>query len=455
MRTLISDAVVVTNDDKTGVLFDGAVVLRNDRIYDVGPTAEICRRHPNCERRIDGSGKIVMPGFVSSHTHVGYTVFRGRVEDGGRDTFLTQLVPMAGVMTSAERLAIGSLTYLELLRSGVTTIVEVEEDADVFPEFVERLGVRSFIGVMVQDVEPERVLDGTFTTSPQMCRAQLAQAIGFAERWQNSTGRVKPLLMANSTMTSSPELMRALRHAADRLQIPLSIHLGIGAAESELSGRLHGLSPFAYARKLGLLGSDVLAAHCFQIAPEDMDILAESRTHIAHCPQINAVRGLIAPAQALRERGLNVTLGIDNYFGDFFEVLRSAVIVARIKQADGTVMRPDEVLQMATVNGARALGLTDIGMIRPGWKADLVLLDCDYPGLTPLLDPMPSIVYHAHLGSVDAVIVDGEVVVADGKATRVDESLLLEQAQDCAAAAWTRFIDRYGGIKAHRQGSMP
>jgi 5-methylthioadenosine/S-adenosylhomocysteine deaminase len=450
MRTLISNAVVVTNDDETGILLDGAVVIENDRIGDVGSTAEICQRHVNCERRIDGRGKIVMPGFVCTHTHVGYTVFRGRVEDGGRDTFLTQLVPMAAIISSAERLAIGSLTYLELLRSGVTTIVEVEEDADVFPEFAEQLGVRSFIGVMVQDVEPDRVLDGTFTSSPDMCRAQLAQATGFAERIQNAKGRIRPLLMANSTMTSSPELMHGLRDAADRLGIPLSIHLGIGGAESELCLRLHGKSPYAYARDLGLLAPDVLAAHCFHISAQDIDILAESQTTVAHCPQINSVRGLIAPVQALCDRGVNVTLGIDNYFADFFEVLRSAIVVARIKEADGTVMSPNTVLKMATVNGARALGLTDVGMIKPGWKADLCILDRAYPGLTPLLDPVPSIVYHAHMGSVHSVIVDGDIVVNDGKATRVDEGLLVEEAQDGAAAAWARFVDRYGSTRAHR-----
>jgi 5-methylthioadenosine/S-adenosylhomocysteine deaminase len=454
MRTLISDAVIVSNGDEGHPLMDGAVIIDQDRIVDVGATPDIRQRYPNYDRHIDGSGKIVMPGFVSSHTHVGYSVFRGRVEDGGRDTFLTQLVPMAGVMTSAERLAIGSLTYLELLRGGVTTIVEVEEDADLFPDFVEQLGVRSFIGVMVQDVEPDRVVDGTFAYSPQMRRVQLGQAFQLAERWAHAKGRLRPLLMANSTMTSSPELMHGLREAADRLHIPLSIHLGIGAAERELCAKRYGKSPYAYAADLGMLGADVLAAHCFDISMEDIDILTRTRTHIAHCPQINAVRGLIAPVRALQDRGLNITLGIDNYFADFFEVLRSAIMVARIKEGDGTVMAPETVLNMATVNGARALGLFDVGRIKPGWKADLVLLDRTSPGLTPLLDPLASLVYHAHAGSVRMVIVDGEVVVADGKATQVDEEALLHEAQHSAAAAWARFAERYGGIKA-RCATLP
>jgi 5-methylthioadenosine/S-adenosylhomocysteine deaminase len=451
MRTLIADAVVVTNDDSGTVLLDGAVFVEGERIVEVGPSDALRARHTNPDRVIDGCGKLVMPGFVCSHTHVGYALFRGRVEDGGRETFLTQLVPMAGIMTAAERRAIGSLGYLELLRSGVTTVVQVEEDADVFPDFVERLGVRSFIGVMVQDVAPAQVLDGSFATSPDMCRAQLAQAIGFAETWRNAAGRLKPLLMANSTMTSSPELLRGLRRAADRLGVPLSIHIGIGAGESDVTMRLHGKSPFAYARDLGLLGPDVLAAHCFHVTPGDIDILAETKANIAHCPQMNSVRGLIAPAQAFRDHGLNVTLGIDNYFADFFEVLRSAVIVARIKGEEGTLMHPSTVLRMATVNGASALGLSDVGVVAAGCKADLVLLDCRYPGLTPLLDPVPSVVYHAHMGNVDTVMVDGEIVVAGGKSSRVEESALFDDAQRCAEAAWRRFVDRYGDIRARRE----
>jgi 5-methylthioadenosine/S-adenosylhomocysteine deaminase len=129
-------------------------------------------------------------------------------------------------------------------------------------------------------------------------------------------------------------------------------------------------------------------------------------------------------------------------------------MVARIKEGDGTVMAPETVLNMATVNGARALGLFDVGRIKPGWKADLVLLDRTSPGLTPLLDPLASLVYHAHAGSVRMVIVDGEVVVADGKATQVDEEALLHEAQHSAAAAWARFAERYGGIKA-RCATLP
>jgi 5-methylthioadenosine/S-adenosylhomocysteine deaminase len=448
MRTLISDAIVVTNDDARSVLMDGAVVIGDDRIVAVGTSQDLKREYQSVDRVIDGRGKLIMPGFVSAHTHAGYTVFRGRVEDGGLDTFLTQLMPMAGVMTPAERLTIGCLTYFELLKSGVTTLVQVEEEAEGFPEFAEKIGIRSFVGVQVQDVEPAQVLDGTFAADAGVRQQQLAKAIGFAEKLIGRSDRVTPIFMVNSPMTSSPELLKGLRSAADRLGIRLTLHLGLGARESEVTERLHGKSSFAYVRDFGLLGPDVIACHSFHIPPQDMDILAASRTHIAHCPQINAIRGSIAPVQALQDRGLNVALGIDNYFADFFEVLRSAVSVARIKTQDGTALQPSEVLRMATVNGAMALGLTDVGKIEKGYKADLAILDCTYPGLTPLFEPAPSVVYHAHMGSVDTVIADGRIVVEGGLVKNVGYEELRQQAALAANSAWSRFISRYGGTKA-------
>jgi 5-methylthioadenosine/S-adenosylhomocysteine deaminase len=161
--------------------------------------------------------------------------------------------------------------------------------------------------------------------------------------------------------------------------------------------------------------------------------------------------GSFAPAQTFRERGLNVTLGIDNYFADFFEVLRSAVIVGRIRGEDGTLMPPSAVLRMATIDGARALGLGDLGVLAAGRKADLALLDCRSPGLTPLLDPVPSVVYQAHAGSADTVMVDGEILGEGGRSARVHATALVDAAQRCAEAVWRRFVDRYGNIRARRE----
>jgi cytosine/adenosine deaminase-related metal-dependent hydrolase len=450
MSFLIRDATVITVDGQRRVFDPGAVYVEEARITDVGPSAEVVRRHPGAARVIDGHRKVVLPGFVSTHTHVGYTLFRGRAEDAGLGCVTGQYFPMATVASREERLAVGSLTYAELLRSGVTTVLEMEEDADVYAPFVERLGIRSAIGVMIHDVEVEGLRRDEYRFDPRLREAQLRQAVEFAERWHGKAdGRLTALMTPNMTISSSPALLRAAREAADRLGLRLSIHLGWGPGEVAATRRLHGQSPFGYAREHGLLGPDVVAAHCYVIDEDDLDLLARSGAHVAHCPLMNAVRGHIAPVAEFRRRGVTVSLAIDNMFADFFDVLRTAVLVTRIRQQDATTMPSMDALVLATMGGARALGLErEIGSLEAGKRADLVLLDYRAFGLTPTLDPVQNLVYHAHARDVELVMVDGRILVEDRRLVTVEAAELVDRAQAAATAAWGRFVAKYGGIMA-------
>jgi cytosine/adenosine deaminase-related metal-dependent hydrolase len=447
---LIRDATVVTVDPDRRILEPGAVYVEGSRIADVGPSEEVARRHPTAARVVDGRRKVVAPGFVSTHTHVGYTLFRGRAEDAGLACVTGQYFPMTAVVTREERLAVGSLTYAELLRSGVTTVLEMEEDADVYAPFVERLGIRSAMGVMTLDVELEGLRHDRYRYDPALREAQLRQAIDFAEAWHGKAdGRITALMAPNMTISSSPELLRASRAAADRLGLRLSIHLGWGAGEVAATRRLHGGSPFAYARAHGLLAPDVVVAHCYVVEEADLELLARAGAAVAHCPLMNAVRGSIAPAGELRRRGVRVSLGIDNMFSDYFDVLRACVLMARVRAGDATTMSSPEALELATMGGARALGMErEIGSIEVGKRADLQVLDYRAFGLTPTLDPVQNLVYHAHARDVELVLVDGRVVVDDRRPVHVDGGALVDRAQQAATSAWDRFVARHGGIMA-------
>jgi 5-methylthioadenosine/S-adenosylhomocysteine deaminase len=357
---------------------------------------------------------------------------------------------MSAVVTREERLAVGSLTYAELLRSGVTTVLEMEEDADVYAPFVERLGIRSAMGVMTLDVEVDGLPRDRYRYDPALREAQLRQAIEFAEGWHGKAdGRITALMTPNMTISSSPDLLRASRAAADRLGLGLSIHLGWGPAEVAATRRLHGVSPFEYARANGLLGPDVVVAHCYVVDDADIALLASTGAAVAHCPLMNAVRGHIAPVEDLLRRGVTVSLGIDNMFADYFDVLRACVLVARIRTHDATTMLTPEALRLATMGGACALGLErEIGSLELGKRADLVILDYRAFGLTPTLDPVQNLVYHAHARDVETVLVDGRVVVDDRRPVHVDSEVLVDAAQEAATAAWRRFVAKYGGIMA-------
>ena len=164
---------------------------------------------------------------------------------------------------------------------------------------------------------------------------------------------------------------------------------------------------------------------------------------------MNAVRGLIAPVGEFRRRGITVGLGIDNMFADYFDVVRACVLMARIKEQNALTMLTPDALELATMGGARALGLDrEIGSIEAGKRADLVVLDYRAFGLTPTLDPVQNLVYHGHSKDVETVLVDGRIVVDERRLVHADADGLVDAAQDAATAAWSRFVAKYGGIMA-------
>jgi cytosine/adenosine deaminase-related metal-dependent hydrolase len=384
---------------------------------------------------------VVIPGFVSAHNHVGYTLFRGRAEDAGLGCVTGQYFPMTTVVTRPERLAVGSLTYAELLQSGVTTILEMEEDADVYAPFVERLGIRSLMGVMTLDVEVDGLRHDRYRYDPALRQAQLRQAVEFAEAWHGKAdGRISAIMAPNMTISSSPELLQASRAAADRRGLRLSIHLGWGPGEVAATRRLHGVSPFEYARANGLLAPDVVAAHCYVV--DDADISWPRRAAIAHRPLMNAVHRALGDLLRRGHRGSRHR----QHFADYFDVVRACVLMARIRAHDATPCSPGARSPRWAGAGARARPRDRVH--RGGKRADLVVLD--YRAFGPRTDArsVQNLVYHAHAEDVETVLVDGRVVVDGHRLVHVEGAALVDAAQDAATAAWRRFVAKYGGIMA-------
>src|SRR5579885_3594770 len=447
MSLLIKDATILTVDAARTIHRPGAIYVEGARIVDVGSSDAVAARHASAKRVIDGRDKVVAPGFVNIHSHVGYTIFRGRSEDAGFAAPTGLYFPMSTVLRGEERAAVGALNYVELLRSGCTTVMELEEDVEVLAPFVRRLGIRSAMGEMIGDADADKMVKGEFIFDPAANAAQLDRARGFAERWHGAAdGRITAILAPNMTISSSKEQLRAIRELADRLGLRVTIHLGWSQFEHDTAKRIHGVGPFVLARDQGVLGPDTVATHCYVIGESDIDILAETGAHVAHCPLMNAFRGLIAPIGAIRKRGVNVALGIDNMLGDYFDVLRAAITGARIKTEDPVALLSPDVLEMATMSGARAMGLEDeIGSLEPGKRADLIMLDFRALGLQPVLDPVQNLAYHAHARDVELVMVDGRILVEDGEIRTVDPLAVIDDAKRSAASAWQRFEQKYGG----------
>ena len=451
MGTLIKDAIVITVDSARRILDPGAVYIEGARIVEVGPSAELAARRAGfASRVIDGRGKVVAPGFVNVHSHAGFNIFRGRSEDAGFKAPTGLYFPMSTVMTREDRAALGALSYAELVRSGCTSVMELEEDVECLAPFVETLGVRSAMGEMLGDADPDKMVKGEFAFDEKANAEQMARATGFAQRWHTKAdGRITAIMAPNMTISSSAAQLRGARAAADKLGLRLTIHLGWSAFEHTTARRIHNQGSFEFARDNGLVAKDVVATHCYVVADSDIDILAESGAHVAHCPLMNAFRGLIAPVNQMRAKGINVALGIDNMFGDYFDVIRSAVTCARIKTGDPVALLSSDALEMATMAGARAMGMEkEIGSVEAGKRADLIMLDFRALGLQPVLDPVQNLAYHAHAHDVDMVMVDGRILVEGGEMKTIDRLAVIDAATRASKSAWVRFEKKYGATIA-------
>lgn len=449
MDTIIVNATVITVDGDGTIHQPGAVVVRGDRIADIGPSAEVEARNPDVEKRIDGRGRIVMPGFVSVHNHLGYSVFRGRAEDIGHDAVLGLYVPMSTILGREERGLLAALSTAELLRGGVTTVLQMEEDADISAPFLEESGMRAAIGIMASDIDVAALKQGRIVFDEAIRDAQIEQSTRLAEEVNGrADGRLTAVMAANTASTSSSELLRALRDVADRLGVPVSMHMGIGE-QPDVTAVHGGANAFDFCRDNGFLDERTIAVHCYQLADGDMDRLAQSGAALAHCPLMNQFRGAIAPAETLRESGVRVGLGIDNYFSDHFEVIRSRIAVARIRANDPSVVQSFDALSDATIRSAEVMGMADqIGSLEVGKKADLQIIDARRYGLAPINDPVRTLVYHGHGKDIETVMVDGRIVVDNGRVQGVDEDDLIDHAARAGEAAWARFKDAHGAYVA-------
>lgn len=448
MTTLIRHATVVTVDGNFTTHSPGAVVVENGIIADVGPDAEVATRCREPQTVIDATGKVVLPGFVSAHNHLGYAVFRGRAEDIGHDATQRLYLPMSAVISHDERRIIGSLAAVELLRGGVTSILEMEEDADLFAPFLEQLGIRAAIGIMVNDLDLDCLAKGKTVFDEAVRERQLDQATALARDWHGrGAGRLQGVMAATGLSTSSPGLLRSLRDTADRLGVRVSIHLGFG--EREHVRNVHGAAQFQFAQDHGVLDEQVTAVHCYEVNDKEMQILTDSGASLAHCPLMNQFRGEIARVEDFRKRGMTVGLGIDNYFSDYFELLRACIASARIRAGRPDRLSAREALALGTIDAARSMGLGDeVGSLEVGKQADLQIVDMRRIGLTPVNDPVQTLVYHGHAKDVESVMVAGRWTVREGVVIGVDEAAMIREAGAATDAAWSRFAKRHGAYVA-------
>lgn len=395
----------------------------------------------HARRHLDLAGYLVCPGFINMHYHAGLNFVRGVAPDEGFAPSYTRSLPQATQLSPDEAMDLATLGAVEALKAGSTTLVDSFVHV---PEIVPALAVaggRVFASPRLNDVDFASVLSGQRTFDSTRAQTLLDDAESFIKAWDGrESNRIRAHLTAHAPDTCSPDFLQAVSRLARAYGLRLSTHLAQSATEVDWIRRQYGCSPVSHLARLNVLNDNLLAGHCIHVDEEDIGMLADSGTHIVHIPLGNAVSGRFAPTSRQRAAGCRLSLGTDTMHGDMIEAMRWALAIGRIQEnAVSPLWQPDDVLTMGTVNGAAALGMEhELGSIRVGHLADLVIINMRQPHLTPAIKPLGTLVHNGSGGDVAYVIVDGRIVVEKGHCVLIDEEEVLARAAATTQAVWKR-----------------
>lgn len=432
---LVDGGLVIAMDKAGTVIPGGSVAIRGNKIEAVGPAAELASRFPGA-RRLDASGRIVMPGLINAHTHVPMTLFRGVADDLDLKGFLYgRIFPAEARFVDEEFVRWGTrLACLELLQGGVTTFVDMYYFEDAIAEEAARCGMRAVVG--------ETLVDFPAPDNKTWADA-LAYTEKFVTRWRGHR-LITPAVAPHATYTVSADHLREAHALAAKHDVPMLMHLAEARSEVELIREKHGKGPVEYAAGLGILDDRVVAAHMIFPSPAEIALLAEHKVGVAHCPQSN-MKGAsgVAPVPALLAAGVAVGLGTDGAASNndlsLWEEMDTAAKLAKVTSGDPTVLNARTALAMATLLGAQAIGKQrEIGSLEPGKRADLILVRTDTLHQIPHYDPYSLLVYSTKASDVDTVIIDGELVMVAGRVLTMNEAAVRERVaayQERIAAA--------------------
>ncbi|MFC5068526.1 amidohydrolase family protein [Flaviflagellibacter deserti] len=436
---LIEDAHILTGDLMRPSIPHGRIGTSGNRLVLVEAVED--GPPPIAAQTIGGRGMLAIPGLMNVHTHSVLSLMRGTAEDMGFAPAYTKGVPQGHVISAAEAVALARLGALESLKFGSTLIndmyVHVEETLPAMAE----LGLRVVASDRIHDVDFSRVSQGLWVYDAAIGRRSLDRCLALADRYQGSfDGRVNVVIGAHAPDTCSRDFLMEIRAASERHGLRVSTHLSQSKLEVDFIQEREGCTPTELLDDIGLLNDRLIAAHCIVLNDSDIARAGAAGINVAHVPKGNAGGGMIAPTRRLRAAGANLALATDNLLGDMVEAMRWALCIGRLQA--GTVepdWQPEDVFAMATMNGARALGLDgELGSLVPGRKADVVLMHIDRPSFVPLIDPLGNLVHCGQGSNVRDVIVDGVIRVRDEAAVGVDEAAIMADAQKASENLWRR-----------------
>lgn len=451
MKTLIAAPWIVAYQDGGHALLEGGeVVVEDERIAFVG------RRYRGAvDARLEAAGKLLIPGLITVHSHLTNSpLTRSFLEDCGNPfhymSGLYEYLALTDVPAD-DGLIAARFSLAEMLKSGITTLVQFGGLAEPIAELAGALGVRAYVVPYFKSgrwhTPDGRRVDYEWAADEGL--PGLERAVEFIAKHDGTHGgRVRSFLGPAQIDTCTPTLLRRTAEAAARLGARVTIHASQATIEFQEITRRHGRTPVEHLADVGLLNDRLIIAHCLYISGHplvafpggrDLERLAASGAHVAHCPWVFGRRGILMHSYPrYRRAGINVALGTDTFPQDMLHEMRTAAVFGKIAETDPRVATAADVFTSATLGGARALGRDDLGRIAPGARADLVLVDAESLSMTPLRDPVRNLVFSGTRHDVDTVMVDGRVLVRDGRVLGLDERQLARDLQEAARRLWAR-----------------
>lgn len=438
-RQVLQGGTLVTMNPQRQVIQDGALVIEAGRIAWIGPASALPAIY--AEASVEWlAGRVILPGFVNLHTHAALVVLRGIGDDLGVAPAYSPKVPQGVFLSPEDVHCLALLGGLEAVQFGTTCIVDNYIYEEQAARAFQRLGLRAVVSERLHDADLFLVPEGRYEFDPQRGEALLERNLALIEAWEGAAGgRIHTRIGPHAPDTCSTAYLKKIRAAAEQAGVGLVTHLAQSRREIAQIAARGGGSPVAYLYELGLLGPQMIAGHCIYLTQAEKRMLAKSGTHVSHQSGSNAKGGMMAPILDLAGLGANIGIGTDNMAGDMIEAMRLAVCTARMRAEDNQVLPAIDALEMATLGGARALGLDDeIGSLEAGKRADVVVLDYRKAHLTPVVDPVANLVHNGLASDVEQVYVDGERLVENGRSTRVDLQDVLSEAQARTEALWKK-----------------
>jgi len=423
---IINADYVLPMDENLTIIRDGAVAVKGNRILKVGSSQDISQNYTP-KVMIDGKNKAVFPGLVNTHTHAAMVYFRGMADDQPlREWLENHIWPAENRWLSPEFIADAiALACLEMLKGGITAYNDMYFYEDAAAETTKKVGMRAVLGAGILDFP---------TKSARTSDEYFFNAESFIKDWKGDN-LITPCIAPHALYTCGPETLKKARRVADTYDVPIHIHLSETKWETEEIRNRYRMMPVLYLESLGFLDERVLAAHCVWLTDQEIEILSERNVGVSHCVESNLkLASGIAPVVKMLKAGVKVTFGTDGAASNNdLNILSEMSTAAKLHKAvseDPTALDAKTALLMATRWGAEVLGLGKVtGSIEDGKAADLVMVNLSKPHLIPLYNIYSHIVYAMRSSDVEMVMVDGKVVVNDGKLTTADESEILQKAR--------------------------